>query len=263
MDFWDEVAASVLSAITAAGVLAGFLGYLLKKGLEAKLTILTGQHQAEVTAALNQQTEKLKSELNAEVGRRLEDHKTSLAQATHRQNTVFSRIDQQRSDALQKIGGQISTFRWELMDFRPKTSIGSPFADDPGRDAVIWCMELMASTKEPLKLAVAHSLLLPAKLPVEVGAWHVAMNTFMGELLHRLLECVHGDAFKSISDPALQRDLLRQVKDEWAQNRQEHVTVTTNMIMNRLRHLFDSVGLPLLGEDALPIPAPENTDDVR
>lgn len=263
MDFWNEVAASVLSAITAAGVLAGFLGYLLKKGLEAKLVILTGQHQAGVTAALNQQTEKLKAELNAEVGRRLEDHKTSLAQATHRQNTVFSRIDQQRSDALQKIGGQISSFRWELMDFRPKTSLGSPYADDPGKDAVIWCVELMASTKEPLKLAFAHSLLLPARLPVEVGVWHVTMNTLTGELLQRIIECVHGDAFNSISDPGLQRNLLRQVKDEWGQYREEQVTAATNMIINRLRLLFDSVGLPLLGEDTLPTPAPENTDNVH
>ncbi len=211
---------------------------------------------------LNKQTEKYKALLNAGLSEQLESHKTDLAQSAHRNNAVFTRIHQQRSDVIQKLAEQISVFRWELLDFRPKSQIGARHPDDAGRDAMEWCFELLLSTKEPVITAHAHALLLPAELPAVVGVWASRVSEAVGHLMQDLTDCMLQAEFEALRGEAERRDMLKQVKTAWGHKHQSTVTEANNLMMNRLRALFDSVEHPSLGNDQLPIPLQTLSRDV-
>lgn len=256
---WSAFLSSLTGAAAAAGVVGVAFGKILEKGIDAKLKA----QDIELTAALHRQTEHYKSVLNAELGSQLEAQKTELAKSVHRQNAVFTRIHQQRSDVVQKLGEQISSFRWELVDFRPKTPIGARHPDDAGRDALEWCFELMLSTKEPVKTAHAHSMLLPAELPLVIGVWASRVNEALEVLMQDLSSCMLQAEFDALPGDGPRRQKLRQVKTVWDAQYQSTVAEANNLIMNRLRILFDSVEHPNLGGDRLPIRDRAGPDDVQ
>lgn len=252
---WTEFLSSVVSAAAAAGVVAVVFWRLLEKGLEAKLQ----QQQTELKAALDRQTEQYKSELNSEFARQLESYKTALALSTHKENTVFSRIDRQRSDTVQKLGGYVGTLRAELLDFSPKTPIGSKFPDDPAKDAVTWCVGLIASAKEPAMEAFKHSLLLPPALPVEIGGWYMVVSRDLQALLASLTAVILSPSFKAMSSQLEQRIALKAAKDAWT-SAHPNIALASNNLENRLRLLLESVDRPAEAWSKLPVstPAPLN-----
>lgn len=244
---WTVLLGSVVSAAAAAGVVGVVFWRLLEKGLEAKLQ----QQQIELKAALDRQTEQYKSELNSEFARQLESYKTALALSTHKENTVFSRIDRQRSDTVQELGGYIGTFRARLLDFQPKTPIGSLYPDDPAKDAIIWCMEMIVSTKEPVVAAFKHSLLLPPALPIEIGGWHIVVSGSLQTLLEALSAAVSSPSYTGLA-PQEQRRSLVEVKNQWMASH-PNVAGASNNLENRLRMLLESVDRPAEAWSKLPV----------
>jgi uncharacterized protein YicC (UPF0701 family) len=118
----------------------------------------------------------------------------------------------------------------------------------------------MISTKDPLRTAFSHALLLPPKLPTEVWAWHAVVFEALRKLLEQLLQARTNESFDAMNGfPDAQRKLLEEVKNKWADVEQIHVTRANNTLENRLRELFESIDRPRLGEERLPLPSTPST----
>ncbi|MDH4463126.1 MAG: hypothetical protein QE290_03710 [Acidovorax sp.] len=245
---WSAFLSSLTGAAAAAGVVGVAFWKLLEKGIDAKLKA----QDIELTAALHRQTEHYKSVLNAELGSQLEAQKTELAKSVHRQNAVFTRIHQQRSDVLQKLGEQISVFRWELMDFRPKSALSSVQSNDPFRDVAEWCAALMVSTLEPARTAFANSLLLPATLPLLMAGWHANVSPAVGQLMDEFLQMASTEQFAALTNDA-KRAAFKSLKSSWDERTGIAVAQANNAMLNELRSLFDSVEHPTLAQDRWPV----------
>lgn len=220
--FIKDIATWAVTVLVSAGTVGGFFWVLLQKALDARFTQL------------------------------LEKHKVDLAVSLHMQNTVYSRIDQQRSDAVQKINALVRRYRWMLLEFSPKSSFKTG-ADrtSPDTDAIVWCFQLQSQANEVLQTVMDLSMLLPDELVKKIlFGWYPLANGMATELIPVFFSVRDSTEFQAGDDNS-QRRLLKQAKQEAHVPQQDGLTRVTNSIIEDLRGIFTAVGtLP----ESTPIP---------
>lgn len=221
--FMASIATWAVTSIISAGAVGGGFWLLLNKGLDSKLNQFMEKYWAE------------------------------LAEQLHKENPVFSRIDQQRADVIQKLSSQVCVYCWELTYFSPKTHFYTPGqSSDPTRDVMTWCIQLVELSKMPIKLAFENLLLLPSKIEILMGGWHLLTHDAVINLTGEFVELV-GSAPYAAADLLGKRSLLNQRKKQWDAEHAKKIANGNNAILNELKSLFESVDRPGNPADKLPV----------
>jgi hypothetical protein len=177
--FWTEVGAAALTAVIAGGAVGGVFWTVLGKGIEARVSKL------------------------------LEQHKTDLAAQLHLQNTVHSRLDERRSDAVQKLNAHIRTHKWEVTGFNPHA--WSVTADaDIGLEAMKWWLERQRESHVVIRMGHDLSLLIPEELMHNVGGWGMLAQQLVQESMRRIMHLGQQQAYLAADAPVagIRVDLL-------------------------------------------------------
>ena len=106
---WSEILLSVLVSTAASG---GILWKVLDFAFARKLAFMQAEHEAALKASQTEHEAALRG-IQAEP-------EAILSAATHAQNTRFSRIDQQRADAILKLDAAIRRYMWLESTFLPR-----------------------------------------------------------------------------------------------------------------------------------------------
>lgn len=212
LDFWQQVALSALTTIVSAGLVGGFFWQLLQKGIEQKLAVI------------------------------LEKHKADLAAQIHAHNTVFSRLDKQRADAVQKIDAEIKSYNWEFIDFKPRSILNNiNDKSPPSEQAFRWCLEMQVQAKNVLVSCLNSSILLPDDLGIKVAVvWYQLANWFPVELIRVFGLVADSEEYRNADDNK-KRELLFEAKTKFAPDIQQKMNEINSDITKYLRKMLTEV----------------------
>jgi hypothetical protein len=175
--FWADIARAVLTALIAGGAIGGVFWKLLGKGIEARV-------------------EKL-----------LDKHRTDLAAQLHLQNTVHSRLDEKRSEAVQALHAGIAAHKWELVGFNPHTW-GLANDADIGWEAMNWWLERQGECQKIMRMSHDLSLLISEQLMQNVAGWGLRAQQTCQDSMLRVMRLRERGDYKS-ADANGRRGLLR------------------------------------------------------
>lgn len=211
--FWSEVSSAVIGGLVGAGAVGGVFWIVLGKGIEARVTKL------------------------------LDTYRKVLAAQLHKEKTVYSRMDQQRADALQKLNAQIHAHRWEVIDFSPKFTFRvGPDRTDAKSDAIAWCFQQQIAAKRALQISLESSLLLTKDLVANVFTWYQTSNELTTDLVLVFGDASRSEAYANADDDR-RRELLREQKDKLMAGRSSYYEAT-NRLLEELRVVFTAVEVP-------------------
>jgi hypothetical protein len=175
--FWADILRAVLASLVAGGAIGGVFWKLLGKGIEAR------------------------------VERLLDKHRTDLAAQLHLQNTVHSRLDEKRAEAVQTLHAGIAAHKWEVIGFNPHT--WGPANDaDVGWEAMKWWLERQSECHKIMRMGHDLSLLISDELMQNVGAWGLQAQQTCQDSMMRVMHLKEREDYKR-ADAMGRRDLLR------------------------------------------------------
>jgi hypothetical protein len=174
---WTDIARAVLTALIAGGAIGGVFWKLLGKGIEARV-------------------EKL-----------LDKHRTDLAAQLHLQNTVHSRLDEKRSEAVQALHAGIAAHKWEVVGFNPHTW-GLANEADIGWEAMKWWLERQGECQKIMRMSHDLSLLISEQLMQNVAGWGLRAQQTCQDSMLRVMRLREREDYKS-ADANGRRSLLR------------------------------------------------------
>lgn len=209
-----QILANLGTALVAAAGAGGFLWWLLQRAIDQKLSLLLKQQE------------------------------TALAASLHKENTVYARVDQQRSDAVQTLNAHIRAHKWSLIEFTPKSTfkVGAE-RSEAKVDAITWCFMLQQQGNETMKEMHGLSLLIPKELGANVAAWALHANQIAIALVHLFLENSAEESFLSLSDEE-QRSRFRATKEQFLKEHGTRYFEVTERVLDELRSVFVAEGSP-------------------
>lgn len=224
---WMDIGTWFATVVVSAGAIGGGFWLLLQKALDTRITQI------------------------------LEKHKAELAAQLHAKNTVYSRVDEQRAVAVQKINSLIRKHRWKLMVFSPKISFKASDQNITARgDAMMWCLAMLDSSNEVLETILDESMLLPESLETKIiSGWYLLAKDFATELIPVFATLTHTDKFKSATESE-RRDLMSKIYYAAFPEQRNGLARVTNSILEDLHAIF-------LTHGAMPPTSPIAPPDAR
>lgn len=222
-----ELLQTLFTAISASVLTAGVFWKLLEKGIDQKLL------------------------------RQAEDYKRELASELHKNNTVFTRVDKRRADALIEMNGLFRNYTRDINDFSPKLPFNSSGLE-PMAQAVGWCVEMQSNAKRVFEAAVIAQLFLPKQFSINVAIWISFANTVNVEFVGTLMLLGQTQDFKAADDQR-QKTMMAQAHAMFFQHPYwNHFHVIARRICDDIDLMFSAVGeLPALADlPLIPVPKP-------
>ncbi len=169
------------------------------------------------------------------------DKKFAIEQ--HRQNTVFSRVDLRRAEAVIDLNGQLRNYMLRLSYFSPKITFQTyPAENSALSDAVVWCLEMQQDVKNIIESQSKLQLFLPKFFPENFFIWYLLENDNITNLANIFMQLGQTEEFKSLSDSE-KRTLLNSKKTDFYKNpNPAHTFVIARRIYDDIERIFHSVG---------------------
>ena len=212
---WSEILLSVLVSTAATG---GILWKLLDFAFARKLALMQTEHEAALRV------------IQAE-------REAILSAATHAKNTMFSRIDQQRADALLKLDAAIRRYLWLQQTFLPR-EISNVL---PWERAMQRVFELQSQASDVLKTHMESGLFFIENFSIKLTfAWYPKAWNIPFELGRVISTQCESEEFKAMGQYK-QLDFIRSLADKNSPVEREVFAVVSRELRNELATMFHGV----------------------
>ena len=223
---WSEILLSVLVSTAASG---GILWKVLDFAFARKLAFMQAEHEAALKASQTEHEAALRG-IQAE-------REAILSAATHAQNTRFSRIDQQRADAILKLDAAIRRYMWLQYTFLPR-EISNVL---PWTQAMQRVFELQSQASDVLKIHMEFGLFFTENFSIKLTfAWHQKAWNIPFELGKAITTQCESEEFRAMGHYE-QLEFMRSLADKNSPADREAFATVSRELRNELATMFHGV----------------------